>query len=111
MVKKGTFMTGYSYGAQRDPDTFRLPNLFTTTGSQDHIKENFYAFGGPFNQKPTVNNRKCLGQYISLNMAKMFVALFARCEIEAASSLAFTESTPNRVVASDEPLRVNKFKC
>eukprot|EP00111_Clytia_hemisphaerica_P000818 TCONS_00002395-protein len=110
-VKKGTYLTGYPYGAQRDPYTFRLPNLFTTTGDQSQVKENFFAFGGPYYQKARVHNRKCLGQEISLNMAKMFVALFARCDIEAVSSLKFTESNPQRVIASDEPLKVNKFKC
>ena len=111
LVKKGSYMTGYPYGTQRNPNAVRCPYQFSTTGNQKHIKENFFAFGGPFNQQPQNNNRKCLGQDLTLNMAKMFVALFARCDIKAVSSLKFTESNPTRVIASDEPLRVNKFEC
>ncbi|XP_066913174.1 uncharacterized protein [Clytia hemisphaerica] len=111
VVKKGSYMTGYSYGAQRNQNAVRCSYQFSTTGDQKHIQENFFAFGGPFNQEPQNDNRKCLGQHISLNMTKMFVALFARCEIEVVSSLKFTESNPTRVIASDEPLRVSEFQC
>ena len=111
VIKKGTFLTGYSYGAQRDPKTFRCPHQFTaTSGDKEHCKRNFFAFGGPFNMKPRNDNRKCLGQDTSLDMVKMFVTMFAKCEIEAVSSLKFTEITANRNVASDEPLRVSKFE-
>ena len=110
MIKKGTFLTGYTYGAQRDPKTFRCPHEFAMTGDQEHCKRNFFAFGGPFNMEPSNENRKCLGQDISLNMVKMFVTMFAKCKIEPVSSLKFTESNAKRVIASDEPLRVKKFE-
>ena len=110
LIKKGTCLTGYPYGVQRNPQTFRCPRQFTMTGDQEHCKRNFFAFGGPYNQEPTNQNRKCLGQNISLMMVKMFVTLFAKCNIEPASSLKFTGVTANRSIASDEPLRVKKIE-
>ena len=112
MVKKGTYITGYSYGAQRDSRVFRSPERFYTRRNTRNVKRNFFTFGGPYKMKPTKNNRKCLGQEVALNMTKMFVAMFSQCDIVPASNTAFTEkSSPTRKVASDEPLRVKKFSC
>jgi len=111
LIKKGQFLTGYPYGAQRNPDTFRFPNEFTTTGNILDTKRNFFAFGGLYYQYPKPTNRKCLGQDLTLSMMKMFVVMYANCDIEPASDIQYTEKFTQRSVASDEPLRVKKFKC
>ena len=103
-IKKGTYFIGYSYGAQRDPDTFRFPNEFTMTGDEEHTKNNFFTFSGLFYQKPTFSNRKCLGQYLEMNLLKMFLSIVSKCEIELVSS-------PAQILVKKERVLVKKFKC
>lgn len=110
-IKKGDYLIGFPYGAQRDPLAFRFPNRFTTAGNEEETKKKFFAFGGPYYQQPNRGNNKCLGQYVSLNMIQMFVAMFSRCDIDPVSDIRFTEKDPTRSVASDEPIKVKRFKC
>ena len=103
-IKKGTYFIGYSYGAQHDPKTFRFPNEFTMTGDVEHTKNNFFTFAGPYHQKPTFSNRKCLGQDLEMNLLKMFLSIVTKCEIEFVSN-------PAQILVKKERVLVKKFKC
>ena len=103
-IPKGTYFTAFSYGAQRNPYTFRFPNEFAMTGDTDHSKENMFTFGGPYNQKPTIHNRKCLGQDLASKMLKMLITLYAQCDIELVDE-------PMSFFRDNKPVKATKFKC
>ena len=110
-IYKGQTIIVQHYASQRNPDTFRFPDQFTLTGNEEYLKENFFAFSGPYHQKPKYRNRKCPGQDLALSMVKMYVIHLARCDIDPASDLSFHQLNGYRFTATDIPLSVKSFVC
>uniref|UniRef100_A0A7M5V1H2 Cytochrome P450 n=1 Tax=Clytia hemisphaerica TaxID=252671 RepID=A0A7M5V1H2_9CNID len=110
-IYKGQTLILHHFAAQRNPDTFRFPDEFTLTGNEEYLKENFFAFTGPYNMKATYSNRKCPGQDLAMNLVKMYVIHLARCDIVPDSDLSFNQLNGYRTESTDAPLTVKSFVC
>ena len=85
-IKKGDYLQANILATQSNPNIFEQgPKFSLNRLAQRWVKRNFFDFGGPFNQKPTVKNRKCIGQELAIKLMKMFMLHYVRCQVDITS--------------------------
>ena len=104
-IKKGDWLIGNVLSAQRDPEFFKNHSSFDMHRSQRNTKENFFTFGGPYYQKPTPTNHKCIGQRLAISFMKMFILHFTQCDAKL-GPLVQSPSKTSRV-----QINASKFSC
>ena len=104
-IKKGDWIQGSVLTAQRGPEFFKDHAKFDMHRNQRNTKKNFFAFGGPYHQKPTLRNHKCLGQSIATSFMKMFILHLTQCDTKLGPLLQSPTKTGGVLI------NASKFDC
>eukprot|EP00111_Clytia_hemisphaerica_P003290 TCONS_00009382-protein len=104
-IKQGTYLQADVVSAQRNPIKFKDADEVKLDRHSKNVKKYFYTFGGPYRQRATKTNHKCLGQTLAIDFIKMFLIHTTQCDVEIDSIQTSTSKT------GGHDIKVTKFKC
>ena len=104
-IKKGDWLQGNVLTAQRCPHVFKENSKFNMHRNVQNTKNNFFDFGGPYFQKSTLQNHKCIGQNLAISFMKMFLLHFTRCDVDLGPILQSPTKTGGIII------KASKLKC
>jgi len=108
-IHKDDLLCTFVYAIHRDEEVFEDPFKLKMTRDRKIIENQNVCFGSPLVMEPTANNHKCPAARVMINVLKMFLAHFTRCDVNITSDVTCSYTSSERLACTDEPLVVEKF--